>query len=384
MGEVQFSGTESQIVRRMPPKNKKKNKNVVRVQLAPSKKKKRSKSVKVPRGLSLGTAAKQYLTALADPFNERACGARVPDQYSCHTTTYELRATHTVTAGGSGSIGVWVLPNVVTSMVVPNGVFSGSSTITWLDNTTTGTVFRWGFDSTVLGNKLQNYRIVGMGVRVANMSSMTNSQGKFILGSYPINASYVTRDFNVAGLPPTTNLGGTIANTFSKWGIPYTSSVDYATLVNYPGTRVLSALEVAESEFDVIPKPCQPSAFEFREPNDSLQGFSYNSTSGGSGDPSYLKLDGFEACFVAATGLVPSTSSVDIEIVYHIEGAPVILAGSPAAAFINQQGTQSPTDMQGFMKAIDTAFQLPAVRKVVHVAADMMHPLLGEVARAIL
>ena len=367
----------------MPPKNKKKSKIAVRVQLAPAKKRK-TKKPKVHRGLSLGPAAKQYLTALADPFNERACGARVPDQYSCHTTTYELRATHTVTAGAGGSIGVWVLPNVVTAMVVPNGSFSGSNTITWLDNTTTGTVYRWGFDSTTLGNKLQNYRIVGMGVRVANMSSMTNSQGKFVLGSYPINAPYVTRDFNVSGLPPTTNLGGTIANTFSKWGIPYSGGVDYASLVNYPGTKIMSALEVAASEFDIVPKPCQPSAFEFREPNDSLQGFAYNSTSGGSGDPSYLKLDGFEACFVAATGLVASTSSVDIEIVYHIEGAPVISAGTPAAAFINQQGTQSPTDMGGFMKAIDTALQLPAVRKVVHVAADFMHPMLGEVARAIL
>ncbi len=357
--------------------------------LVAPKKKKKTKTAPKNGGLArMDLEVRKYMAALTDPFSERACGARVPDQYSCHTTTFELRATHSVQSVG-GTIGVWVLPNVVTSLVVPDGTFTGSSTITWLDGTTTPTVRRWGFDSTTLGNKLQNYRVVGMGVRVTNLSSMTNAAGKLIMGTYPINAYYATADFNIGGNAPAVNTGGTGSNTLSKWGVPFSGgTVDYASLVNYPGTKVVSALEAAEGEYDIIPKPCQPSAFEFREPNDSYQGFNFpgmlSGTSRAAGDASYLKLDGFEAAFVGMTGGSGINNTLDIEIVYHIEGAPIIVAGTPSAAFINQQGTASPVNISGFFGALESALKLPGVRKVVHTAADMAHPLLGKFARAIL
>lgn len=345
--------------------------------------KKKKNARKPPATLSRDSEVRKYFAALTDPFSESACGARVPDQYSTHTTTFELRATHTVTAGASGTAGVWVFPNVVTSVVQPNGTNdSTTSLVTWLDGTTTGSVLRWGFDSTVLSSKLQNYRIVGMGVRVTNLSSMVNCQGKLMMGTYPINASYVTRDYNVGGSPPSVVASGTISDTFLKWGIPYSAgSVQYSNLVNYPGTKIVSALEAAQAEYDIVPKPCQPSAFEFREPNDSLQGFGYTGTS--RGDPGYLKLDGFEAVFVALTGGVAATSSMDIEVVYHIEGAPIISAGTPASAFVNQQGTQSPINMQGFWTALESALKMPAVKQAAHIGADMLHPMLGKVTRAI-
>lgn len=350
-----------------------------------AKKKKNSK----PHALSSDPNVRSYLAALSDPFSERACGARVPDQFSAHTTTFELRASHTVTASATGNIGVWVFPNVVTALVVPEGTFGGSQPLRWLDNTeATPIATRWGFDATTLGAKLQNYRIVGMGVRVANMSSMTNSSGKIMMGSYPINAYYATKNFNLGGVTPATNTNANGANTLQKWGVLNTAGVvDYPSLVNYPGTKVVSGLEAAEHEFDIIPKPCQPSAFEFREPNDSFQGFGFSGYVSGAlpaGDPSYLKLDGFEACFITLTGGVASTTALDIEVVYHIEGAPNINSGNPSAAFVNQQGTQSPTNMSGFFAAVEYALKLPSVRQASHVVADMVHPLLGKFARAVL
>lgn len=371
-------GKATQIVVYKPPTRKLKKKTKV------AKKKKISKINAMSGDQNVGC----YLAALSNPFSERAGGARVPDQYSAHTTTFELRASHTITASALGNIGVWVLPNVVTSMVVPDGTFSGSSNLTWLDNTTTPACQRWGFDRDTLGSRLQNYRIVGMGVRVTNMSSMTNASGKIIMGSYPINAYYVTKNFTVGGATPATNTSATGSNTLSKWGVLNSGgNIDYASLVNYPGTKVISGLEAAEHEFDVIPKPCQPSAFEFREPNDSYQGFGFTGYISGSlaaGDPSYLKLDGFEACFIALSGGVASTSALDIEIVYHIEGAPQIGAGNASNNFVNQVGSQSPTNMAGFFSAVEYALKLPTVRQAAHVAADMAHPLLGKFARAVI
>lgn len=374
-------GKATQIVVYKPPVRKLKKKTKVA-------KKKKNSSSRPSNAMLSDPSVSSYLAALSNPFSDRAGGARVPDQFSAHTTTFELRASHTITASALGNVGVWVMPNVVTAMVVPDGTFPGSQTITWLNNTSANpSCSRWGFDRDTLGSRLQNYRIVGMGVRVANMSSMTNSSGKIIMGSYPINAYYVTKDFALGGTTPATNTSATGANTCSKWGILNSAGViDYASLVNYPGTKVVSGLEAAEHEFDVIPKPCQPSAFEFREPNDSYQGygfFGYISGSLAAGDPSYLKLDGFEACFIALTGGVASTTALDIEIVYHIEGAPQIGAGNASNNFVNQQGSQSPTNMSGFFSAVEYALKLPTVRQATHVAADMVHPLLGKFARAV-
>lgn len=348
------------------------------------KKKKNSLVASVPPVVRQNADVRKYYLALCDPFSPEAEGARVPDMFSSHTITYTLRATHTIQANSSGNASVWIFPNLAFSLLLPEGGNSSFQTITWLDGTTNSQYY-WGFDSTTLGNNIQDYRIVGMGVRVTNMSSMTNSQGKFIMGSYPTSFNAATRTFNVGGAVPAVNALGTRANTVTKWGIPNNAGTYVmSSLVNYPGTQVVSALTAGEKQFDIIPKLSSPAAMHFREANDSFQGFDWASGTA-PGDASYLRVDGFETCFVSMQGGIANTSTYDLEVIYHIEGAPNIGAGTTdqTKSFVAQNGVPSPVNMSGFYSAVEGALKHPTVREALHVGADMIHPILGKVSRAL-
>lgn len=357
-------------------------KNVIKKTTKQSKR----KQLAVPRGVKEDPEVRRYWLALTDPFHPDAVGARVPDLYSAHTATYTVRASMTVTANSSGSATQFVFPNPVTSVFVQQGASPDFVPITWGDNTVANGA-RWGVDQNALGAKLDNYRIVGFGIRVTNMSSMTSSQGKFFLGSYPVNSTWHTKDFTVGGATLATNAGLTRAATTAPWGVPLDASGNFNStlLAQYPGTVIRSALEMGEEAYDVASRPVDPRAFEFRTSNDQPDGWETVGASGASGDASYLDMNGFEAVFVSMQGAVPSVSAYDLEIVYHIEGRPY-LGGLPAVTGQNQivtpsMSSASPVNPMGFFDAVAAAVKIPAVRQVVDQGADLVHPLLGKFVR---
>jgi hypothetical protein len=280
------------------------------------------------------------------------------------------------------------MPNVALSAVLLDGTSPDFSTMTLGDNSTLGTY--WGTTPSSLNNQIGNYRIVGMGVRVTGLSSMTNSQGKFIIGAAPIDSWALTKNFTVGGAAPATNASITSTATQNAWGFPNNAGTRLAAqLVNYPEFRVISALELTENEFDVVPRPVDPRAFEFRASADSYIGvgsvgaLAANDTV--SGNPAYLALNGFEAVYVSCAGAVASTSTFDVEIIYHLEGRPSLTASSTQSGLIVPSSVKSsPSNPVGFMKTVEAATKLPAVRQVIEMGASMIHPLLGKLASSVL
>jgi len=352
------------------------------------------KALQIPKQVRDDPSVHQYWLALSDPFHPDAVGARVPDMYAAHTATYTIRATHTITANAGGAASVFIFPNVVTAAFLAQGVSADFVSTVWGDNTTF-TQSRWGINDTSLGAKLDNYRIVGMGLRVTNMSSMTNASGKFIMGTYPISSTWHTKDFAVGSAILPTNAGMTQAATTTEWGIPQTSAgggqIAPNLLVQYPGAQVRSALEMGEVAFDIVPRPVDPRAFEFRSPNGQSTGWeTAGSAAAGAtitGNADFLDLNGFEASFVSLQGAVGSTSSYDLELVYHIEGRPY-LAGISATTAQGELVTPSasnasPVNPLGFFEAVSLAVKLPAVRTALEAGATLMHPMLGQFARSL-
>lgn len=344
------------------------------------------KQLAVPRAVREDPEVRRYWLALTDPFHPDAVGARVPDLYSAHTATYTVRASLTVTANASGAATQFVFPNPVTSVFNQQGASPDFAALTWGDNTVANGA-RWGIDQAALGSKLDNYRIVGYGIRVTNMSSMTTSQGKFFMGSYPVNSTWHTKDFTVGGAVLPTSAGLTRAATTAPWGVPLDAAGNFnsSLLAQYPGTVIRSALEMGEEAYDVAARPVDPRAFSFRTSNDQPDGWDVVGGAAASGDGSYLDMDGFEALFISLQGAVASQSAYDLEIVYHIEGRPY-LGGLPAVTGQNQlvtpsMSSASPVNPMGFFDAIAAAVKIPAVRQVVDTAADTVHPLLGKFVR---
>lgn len=249
----------------------------------------------IPRSVSEDPDVLRYYLALTEPFHPDAVGARVPDMYAAHTATYTVHATHTVTVNSSGAGTIFMFPNVIASIFAPQGGSSDFQTITWGDNTTT-TLARWGINDDALAAKLDNYRIVGCGMRIANMSSMTNAQGKFIAGTYAIDSSWHTKDFQIAGVTMPTNSAATPGNTMADWGVPTAVNGSFASnlLIQYPGAQLKSAMELGEHCIDIVPRPVDPRAFSFRTCNAQLNG--WQTAGAAAGVPSSLVVRSFWTC----------------------------------------------------------------------------------------
>jgi hypothetical protein len=365
---------------------KKKKKSPV-VQLV-QRKRRESKPANPQRTPKFDAATTKYVLALTDPFHPGASGARVPDMYAAPTDTLMLRASHTITVNSSGAAGIVCMPNVVASAYLYNGTSPEFLTTTYQD-ATTSTFSRWGATPATLAAKLDNYRIVGYGLRVTNMSSMTNVSGKVIMGSYPIDSNWATKDFPVGGATAPTNAAGTAAALNASIGIPLSSgSISPNLWVNYPGTQVRSGMELGEKAFEVVARPVDPRAFEFIGTNDGTDGFStVGSAAAGAtlaGNANYLSLCGHEALFVHIAGGVASTSAIDIEMVYHLEGRPNISAGTQSALTTSPTVMPSPVKPLLFMEAVAHAVSMPAVKEVIEYAAGFIHPLLGRIAKGFL
>lgn len=353
----------------------------------------KNKIQSIPRSILQDADTAKYYLALTDPFNPEAVGARVPDMHAAHTATYTIRATHTLTADTNGNAYATFFPNVAASSYLVLGNSSDYSNILWGDGGSQ-IAARWGINVPNLAAKLDNYRIVGYGIRVTNLSSMTNSQGKFVMGSYPITSSWHTRDFQIGNKTLAVDPLFTRQNTIGEWGIPMTTAgtIVPSLLVQYPGSQLRSALDMAEKAYDIVARPVDPRCFNFRSTNNTADGWSTaGALAGGvvtTGSDEYLELAGFEALFVALTGGVASTSSYDVEIVYHIEGRPYLSGISGAAAqnelVVPAATSASPVNPMGFMEAVATAVRQPAVKDVIGAGADLISPMLGHLARTVL
>jgi hypothetical protein len=147
-------------------------------------------------------------------------------------------------------------------------------------------------------------------------------------------------------------------------------------------------MEVGEKAFEIVARPVDPRAFEFIGSNDGVDGFStVGSAAAGAtlaGNSNYLSLAGHEALFVHVAGGVASTSAIDIEMVYHLEGRPNISAGTQSALTSSPTTMPSPVRPLAFMEAVAHAVAMPAVKEVIEYAAGFIHPLLGRIAKGFL
>ncbi len=352
--------------------------------VVPSTKPKPRKQLKKAQNKSLDEDIISYYLALADPFHEGARGAKVPDQFSCPTITQTVRASLTVTASASGDALLVVTPNPLCSTLINSGTCGDASTLTTVDNLSSGSY--WGVNPASFSGKLDNYRVVGYGVRVTGLSSMTNSAGKFIFGTYPINTNFVTKNLPLGGATPTTNAAYNSQAFWSEMGIPYSGASPIpGALVNYPGSRVYSAVEAGENIIEICPRLSAPAAINFKPSHDSRMG--YDSITGAAGDAEYLAIDGYEACYIYYTGGVASTSSFDVELVYHLEGKPNMSTGSSvsvAALQPSAKNSVSPVKPIGMLKALEAAAREPVVKTVIEQGAAFIHPMLGRLAGTIM
>jgi len=215
-----------------------------------------------------------------------------------------------------------------------NGTLSGGITVTGRDNTTYANGASYTAPNSLSG-KLANYRIVGYGVRVKAITSMTDSKGSVVMASIPAETISPLKDSTVGGVTPATDASQTIAAWYSQNGVPYTGSgatalIDAGGLDNLPVATSLSILQLAERSLEIRPKPTSAWWTHFRSTADRQ--FGYDTVNQASttdcGDGSYARIGGMEMVLMKFHGCAASTAISEIEVIYHLEGTPAITGGA--------------------------------------------------------
>lgn len=342
-----------------------------------NKKKKRSSGV---IGVKVATA---YRAALCDPFSPLAQGARVPDMYCCPTTTRHITKTFTLTTNGSGEADLILLPSAFWHALSPRGTVNSGATWTAPDGTSVSGAVQYTSTST-LASQLTNYRIVGYGVKVFGVQSMNATAGKVLAATVPISSWIADKSSQVGGTAATqNNTFGTKGNVLTAWGIPTSSAVvDIPALPSLPNSFETSLVRVTENPIAVVPKITSPEAFNFRQSADSAAGFNMNDQTSLSyvlgGDASYLRLAGHEAVIVATSGCAPSTSVLEVEVCYHLEGNPY--QSTTGFAVIGNDTMATVVAPSTWMNVIQSVASMPAFRDAVTSTANSFFPGLGTLA----
>lgn len=321
-------------------------------------------AARIVRQPSLPNSA--YLTALTQPFSDKAIGARVPDMYSAPTVTAHIRKIYTIRSDSNGDAIGMVLPSMLAHCYMSAGSFtSAGGVVTWTPWTGVGGVLNaFAVTSEVdTKSKIANGRIVSYGVRFKNTLSMTDIKGNFSAARIPLKDDMI--------IPSAANVGGSFnydaAFTREAWfqaaGCPYTGVGDNAfvnpvAITSLPENITLSSVELAEKGLDIVPKVITPYAFGLKNVADSVAG---NDVSPGvatgaiyAGDDDYIKFGGFESIIFASRGLPPSSACMTMEIVYHIEGTPSIAAANNGG-LIQDTPMKSKLDINGFHRALEVA-----------------------------
>lgn len=322
-----------------------------------------------------------YRLALSDPFNIKSMGARVPDMYACPTATRHVTRTVSISSNSSGNAELIVLPNAFINACSTIGSVNGGTTWQLLDGNTIGTGLVVTSRTTLAG-QLTNYRIVGYGVKVFSTMSMTSGAGKLVAATVPISSWLNDKSSPIGGTTQNaTNTNANLENTLKAYGIPYTGSTtsaraDPSQLPNLGNSIEVSAVALAEKPLTIVPKITSAEAFNFRQCDDSSVGFNIgNQTSVSyvnSGDASFLRVSGHEAVVLCWAGLPVTQTCMEVEIVYHLEGNPVL-----ASAVVASDSNRSIVDPVGWMNVVKQVASLPGFKVGVQTIGNSFYPGLG-------
>lgn len=327
-----------------------------------------------------------YRLALTSPFSEGAVGARVPDQFTGHTIGHTLKFQLSIGTDAGGASDVVIFPNVACPAISTRGNIVGGSTLTWSDGSTVGNGV-YTINTADVSAKMSVYRIVGMGVKVETLTSLTNTGGRVNASTIPIASWLKIKNFTVGSQPVATNSNGTPSNTLKAWSIPADSNgkVDTTQMCKMTDTVTYSGNDVAMRPVIITPKQCSPSALDFRQSQDTVVGFDVEDAvvSGNvwGGDASYLRLDGFESVILTATGMPANTTCFNVEVIYHLEGVPQYATGG---TILSSKGAASPVGILGMYRVIEEAAKAPMVRRAIVDGANIVHPLLGKFAQLLM
>jgi len=280
---------------------------------------------------------RQHLLATHCPFDARAKGARQPSQYAVATNVHTSTVSYTLTTDASGNFDVVVLPHPIFTVLGGYSTITGGVVATSLGTGgTTVQAVRGNVSAANLGATYANYRVVAWGVRLKSLQSFTNAAGRVYAANIPTNPQ----------LPLVAGTGGTTATVWAALPVPFDGTGVSNQLLNYPRSVHMNGAElVSEGGIELRPHITGPGYEHFKE-SSSLeeQGLCAPGAAGAIAFRSslgYGDVSGGSLIAIRGDGLTASAAVMLVEVIFHLEGSPII--SSSAGAIVPAAPVPPPT-----------------------------------------
>lgn len=308
---------------------------------------------------SLGDAAMRYAAALTHPFSKEAEGVRVPEPYAVSTIVRKIHVPIVLTSSAGGGLDFTVQPHICNSFVNTLGTMSGGSTLT-LTGQPAGLNVRSAVGFTALRAAYQTYRIVAIGVRLKTNVDFTRSGGRVYGAILPASQE----------LPIAFNTGVTLPDALGCYEIPNDGTNVTTSIIGLPRSFQFSTSELmSEGGVEIHFPICSGRALDFldAQAQEAEQGLVVL-TSGlfskvtGLG---VMSAAGHSQFVLRAEGLQASSDVFTAEVIYHIEGIPLVGTASLVEAMPHTPAPASPNE-------IHLAHRIAAVMPVVSYVSEKL------------
>jgi hypothetical protein len=168
-----------------------------------------------------------YVSAMVNPFDEKAVGTKIHDANATDTFSYQLRGFYNMQVNDVGTGALEIRPNIYQTFKLINGYLAAAPTTPCIngsgivDAAIVGGTDVTFFDAsgyTSLAAITDRYRIVSWGVRIINMEAALGSKGRIILRELSTSGTSGGDDINevvdsMVALPNTHDLDITVIPT---------------------------------------------------------------------------------------------------------------------------------------------------------------------------
>lgn len=245
---------------------------------------------KQPKGRE-NIRADKFLLANLEPFDDQAFGAKVPDSstyptLALHSSCYTVLAN---TAGGFAAMAFY--PSLAQMLYAPGTI---AATLVWAAGTSYS-----GTDYATLGSVMSQYRVVGGGLKIRCIESMTAAKG-------------------------------TLTICHAPWDI----SGAVTGISQFPTTRSTMLKMPLADQYSVASITTTPVFVPFRRTDAGSERYRYQDYPA-SASPYAETAPGWAAIILFAEGVTASISGIEVEVVLHIEaiqaGVDTLLTPTAAA-----------------------------------------------------
>lgn len=312
---------------------------------------------------------KAYLCALVNPFDDCAIGAQVPDRYAYPTNAVRAKGTFVCSSDANGVASMIMFADPFLSLLDMGGSAVSSANCGMAQYTNSVTSYAAATVASMQG-LLNNFRLVGGGIKIRNNLPPTTATGRCIVAKIPapgqmpgVNSltNSVLLNSYIAGA--VANIGSTTANTH----LP-------SDILEFPDSAEYTLQDLITNELSVNFKPISAlsedfalTSTAFSTYNATLSAVSGDTVTTATGVPTTNDIlnqhcRGWDCILLRFEGLPASTANcVEVEYIYHFEGSPKVALSSGSGFAVSVSNAKRHVNIVKYLSVIEQVASNPAI-----------------------